>query len=57
MTTLIFEYNILPFVPILSPVKKFPMIESKLRRDRYRVLKALFRMVIIEIESSIQFAF
>lgn len=54
MTTLIFEYNILPFVPILSPVKKFPILESKVSLIKGVVLKTfIYRMVAIKIESSV----
>ena len=29
MTTLVFEYNVIPKLPILSPIKQFPAVESK----------------------------
>lgn len=29
MATLIFEYNVLPFLPILAPIKRFPQLERK----------------------------
>ncbi|KAI8876286.1 alpha/beta-hydrolase [Backusella circina FSU 941] len=28
MATLVFEYNIVPFFPILSPIKRFPQVEN-----------------------------
>lgn len=30
MATLIFEYNVVPYFPILSPLKRIPDLERKL---------------------------
>jgi hypothetical protein len=58
MATLIFEYNVLPFLPILAPIKRIPQLERKvlficiLRSENIPILMLyLIRMANIKIES------
>lgn len=54
MATLIFEYNVVPYIPLLAPLKRFPELEGECPNDSLGTSNIDFvsyRMVAIETES------